>query len=170
MLQHRAVLILRDVLGWKAHEVAEYLEMSESAVNSATLRARKGMHGVRPKNKAEPSLIQSYLENYVAAWEGRDIGRLVGLLKQDVVMSMPPLPIWFAGRDRLVGFVSHVAFGNSAEKWRAIPIAANNQQGIALYNQQPNSNDFVFFGIHVLVIEGDGIGRIDHFMVGQCHS
>ena len=89
--QHRAVLILRDVLGWKAREVAEHLEMSESAVNSATLRARQGVQAQTIFPHPDPDIVNHFLDQYVAAWESRDVSGLVSLLKEDVVMSMPPM-------------------------------------------------------------------------------
>ena len=165
--QHRAVLILRDVLGWKATEVADHLEMSESAVNSATLRARQGLQGEKIRNKAEPAVVQRFLDDYIAAWEGRDIGRLVTLLKEDVIMSMPPLPIWFGGQERVTAFVAHIPFAAGQSAWKAHPVAANGQAGVAIYQQPPGNTDYLFFGIHVLTMADQGIERIDHFMAGD---
>lgn len=164
--QQRAILILRDVLGWKTREVAAFLEMSEPAVNSATLRGRKRLLGTKSRRSVEPMVVQTFLDGYVAAWESKDMVGLVGLLKQDVVMSMPPLPIWFGGLDRVAGFVGHVPFNPLGGGWRARVVGVNGQAGVALYGTRPGSSP-VFFGVHALTIEPEGIARIDHFMAGD---
>ena len=104
--RQRAVLILRDVLGWSADEVAHLLESTTASVNSALQWARSTLEQQRaagrlntvqpaPSGEVERSLVRRYIE----AWDAVDVGRLAGLLKNDVVLTMPPLPLRYAGRD-----------------------------------------------------------------------
>src|SRR5688572_10513501 len=102
-LQHlpptqRAALILRDVLGWSASEVAELLETSVAAVNSALQRARATLETRRPSASTDEA-TDSLAARYIAAWQSRDIDALVALLHEDVIISMPPTPTWFRGSD-----------------------------------------------------------------------
>jgi RNA polymerase sigma-70 factor (TIGR02960 family) len=106
-LQHlpamqRAVLILRDVLGWSAAEVATLLETTVASVNSALQRARTT---VEARRAAQPSSDhESLAARYIEAWQSRDIDALAALLHEDVTVSMPPVPTWFRGRDAARAF------------------------------------------------------------------
>jgi RNA polymerase sigma-70 factor (ECF subfamily) len=114
-LQHlparqRAVLILRDVLAWRAAEVADLLGATTAAVNSALQRARTQLAQVAPAEGevAEPASAdhRALLDQYVAAFENADIAALLRLLRDDVELEMPPRPTWFAGRDAVGRFLT----------------------------------------------------------------
>ena len=168
--QDRAVLILRDVLGWKAKEVSDYLEISVSGVNSALLRARKSIKDVHYRNPASKDLIENYLDAYLLAWETKDIHKFTGLLKEDVIMSMPPLPVWFQGIQNLQPFFEHLLFENENRKdfrWKLKPLPTNGQPGFVIYEKVPDRADYTFFGVQVLTIGEEGIEQIDHFMAGD---
>ncbi len=105
-LQHlpatqRAVLILREVLGWSAAEVATLLDTTVASVNSALQRARATVDA-RPVS--EPAELDPIATRYIDAWQARDIDALVALLHDDVTISMPPVPTWFRGRDAARAF------------------------------------------------------------------
>ena len=115
-LQHlsatqRAVLILRDVLGFSAREVAESLDTSVASVNSALQRARKAVAERLPERSQQETLralgderVRELVEAYIDAWERGDVDALRALLAEDAVFSMPPWPIWWRGRETIAGF------------------------------------------------------------------
>src|SRR5687768_14370149 len=107
-LQHlpatqRAALILCGVLGWSAAEVAELLDTTVPAINSALQRARARLDA-RRRAEVEPAAADAIAARYIAAWEAGDLEALVALLHQDVTISMPPLPSWFRGRPSVSAF------------------------------------------------------------------
>ena len=157
-------------MNWKAGEVADYLEITESAVNSALLRARKALDNAdvtKYRNPAKPEVIESYLERYVDAWETKDISKLVQLLKQDAVLNMPPFPSWYRGRERVKAFLTTLPFADDAEwSWKLYSIGVNGQPGFAFYERCEHEETEKLFGIEVLTIAEDGIERIDHFLAG----
>jgi RNA polymerase sigma-70 factor (TIGR02960 family) len=108
-LQHlpatqRAALILRDVLGWSASEVAALLDTTVAAVNSALQRARATLETRRPSVDTAPAATDSLAARYIAAWQSGDVEALVALLHEDVIVSMPPTPTWFRGSDAARAF------------------------------------------------------------------
>src|SRR5437762_4033005 len=112
-LQHlsarqRAVLILRDVLGFSARETADALETTSVSVDSALQRAHKAVDARVPKQSQQTTLhqlgdttLRDLVDRYVAAWEGNDVDAVVAMLADDARMTMPPLPSWYAGRDAI---------------------------------------------------------------------
>ena len=135
-LQHlpgrqRAVLILRDVLGWPAAEVAELLGTSTVAVKSALQRARErlGALGLAEDDVTEPG-PSDLLDRYVTAFATADVTALTALLRADATMEMPPYRNWFAGRADVVAFL---AARMRAGRVDAVPAAANGQPAVAIY-------------------------------------
>ena len=128
--RQRAVLTLRDVLAFRTAEVAEMLDTTTAAVDSALRRARAHLHQVGPvqDDLAEPDeeSRQALLERYVDAFTRADPGALVDLLRADVEMEMPPIPTWFTGRQAVVGFLAgHVL--RHRDQWHLVPTRANGQ-------------------------------------------
>ena len=108
-LQHlpatqRAVLILRDVLGWSASEVASLLDTTVVAINSALQRARATLETRRTTSEPSTADADALAARYIAAWESGDVNALVALLHEDVTISMPPVPTWFRGREAARAF------------------------------------------------------------------
>src|SRR6266404_2507474 len=132
-LQHltpaqRAILLLREVLEWPASEVAEWLNLSVPAVNSALQRARRTLQHLHmfpedPFALASPQL-QTLLDRYVALWEQADIPGLVALLREDAWFTMPPIPAWFQGRAAIAMFFQTTTF-TFPGKWRLLSTRAN---------------------------------------------
>jgi len=140
-VRQRAVLILRDVVQFSAAEVAELLETTPAAVNSSLQRARAHLAEVSPieDNLTEPDSDypadrRDLLDRYCAAFENADMAALTALLQDDVKLEMPPLPIWFTGRDTVVRFLVARAFTTPGDIV-LLPTAANGQPAVAEYRR-----------------------------------
>jgi RNA polymerase sigma-70 factor, ECF subfamily len=130
--RQRAVLVLRDVLGWSAAEAADLLDASVPAVNSALQRARTTIErelGVRPVRGARAG-EQALLQRYVDAWERADMDSLVALLREDAVLSMPPGPS-VAGAAAVGAFLARVC---GASRLVATATSANRQPAVAMWD------------------------------------
>ena len=172
-LQHlsplqRAVLVLRDVLGWQAREVAEMLGTSTAAVNSALQRARTQLAETRPAPEAldeptEPE-VRDVLDRYMSAFEHADVDALAELLRTDVELEMPPIPTWFIGRDTVREFLTRVVL-HTPDQWRLAYTRANGAPAFALYMRAPDgsSGSFQAHGLDVLALAGGRIARIVAF-------
>jgi RNA polymerase sigma-70 factor (ECF subfamily) len=133
--RQRAALVLRDVLAWPAAEVAELLELSTAAVNSALQRARAQMAKISPAEETvamTPDVDAKVLHQFVTAFEAADMTALAALLRQDVELEMPPIPTWFAGRDAVTGFLAaRILPGNRS---RLVTTQANGCPAAATYH------------------------------------
>ena len=171
--RQRAVLILRDVLGWSAKETATVLHATVGAVNAALQRARSTLKRHLPARRlewtsdTEPTEAErSLLQRYVDAHERADASALVELLREDARLTMPPTPTWYDGRDAIVTFHAEQLFG-PGYRWRFVLTAANRQPAVAFYARAPGESEYRASVIDVLRIEGGLIGRIDAFVLPQ---
>jgi len=133
--KQRAVLILRDVLEFSAAEVADLLGTSPAAVNSALQRARAGLDGVPAEaDVAEPDdeAVRALVDRYIRAFEAADVGALVGLLTDDAVLEMPPVPLWYLGKSGYGRFMDRL-FAMRGRDWRMVPARANGQPAVVAY-------------------------------------
>ena len=172
-LQHlpgtqRAVLILREVLGYSAAEVAEMLDTTPASVNSAMQRARQAVDERVPERTQQAELaalgedgLKALVDDFVAAWERADIDALVALLSDDAQFTMPPLPAWFDGRDNVAMFFRERIFETP---WRIRPLEINCQPGIATYIQQPGEAGFTLGAVNALSIRDGRISRLNGFL------
>jgi RNA polymerase sigma-70 factor (ECF subfamily) len=161
--RQRAVLILRDVLGWAAAEVAELLDMSSIAVHSSLRRARDAIARHDPgavSAKALGSDQEALLARYVDAFERFDVDRLVSLLREDAVMSMPPRALWLQGAETIRTWWGGP--GSTCRGTRLVPTAANGAPAFALY--RPTEGSFEAFAIQVVDVVGDRIGGLHTFI------
>jgi RNA polymerase sigma-70 factor (TIGR02960 family) len=169
--KQRAVLILRDVLGWSAKEVAVALDDSVGAVTSALQRARKrlGETDRRPLTSGEPEL--ALVKRFMAAWDAVDIDGLVALLTEDAVMTMPPERMSFAGASAIGGFFATVPREGRLDEIRLVLTAANRQPALAAY-ALTDGGAYQPYGLMVLQIEDDLISAIvgfpDPWLFEQC--
>ena len=173
-LQHlpprqRAVLILRDVLGWPAAEVAGLLQMSVIAVNSALRRARDGLRqaGVGEDDVREPTDAgtRAIVDQYATAFENADVAALTRLLAADAVLEMPPTPTWFAGREAVARFLGTRVLGAPGD-FLLTGTGANGQPAFAAYLREPD-DVFRAHAIQVLTVSGGLVSRIVSFNDGR---
>jgi RNA polymerase sigma-70 factor, ECF subfamily len=164
--RQRAVLILRDVLAWPAAEVAELLEMTTTAVNSALRRARARLAEVAPAetgiSPAGGRPIRDTIERYLAAFERADVTELARLLREDAVLEMPPLPAWLRGKDNVLRFFARYILTEPGLH-KMVLTAANGQPAAAAYRRAADGR-FEAHAIQVLTVTAGGISRIDAFL------
>jgi RNA polymerase sigma-70 factor, ECF subfamily len=163
--RQRAVLILRDVLQWRASEVADLLGTTTTAVNGLLLRARTRIEqaGLAQEEISEPSETRqrALLDRYAAAFENADASALSRLLQEDATFEMPPIPTWFAGRGRIGQFLGDHVFGMPGE-FRMLPVASNTQPGFACYLLGPDGR-YHAHAVQVLTIGDAAIAHVVSF-------
>ncbi|WTL69439.1 sigma-70 family RNA polymerase sigma factor [Streptosporangium sp. NBC_01495] len=165
--RQRAVLILRDVLGWPAKQTATLLEGSVASVNSALQRARTTLREHLPERRldwapsAEPTERErTVLRRYMDAMERADLTAVADLLAEDVRTAMPPWPMWFRGRDAVVAALAASWDAGSPDyvgRFRMVPTRANRQPAVAAYVRRLGEPVHSAFAISVLRIENDRI-------------
>jgi len=169
--RQRAVLILRDVLGWHAAEVADLLGTTTTATNSALQRARAQLQQVAPsedeiREPSDPGDL-AMLNRYAAAFENADMAALTELLRDDAVLEMPPLPAWFAGREHIALFLRAHLLRQPGE-FAMVPTAANGQPALGAYRRGPDG----LFRATSLATRSLSLERIDLWteLLLICHS
>lgn len=160
--RQRAILILSDVLDWHASEIAHLLEQSVSAVNSALHRARVTLAQNYHK-KDEQKMTQAgradaatnaLLSRYMHAWETDDVGGLVALLKEDAILSMPPIPSWYRGREAIRFILLTEPFGAAIQnRWRLYPTRANGEPAFILYQFDESKSVYHAFGVQIVTLD-----------------
>jgi len=180
-LQHlpanqRAVLILREVLGYSATEAAESLETTTASVNSALQRARKTVDERLPEQSQQATLralgddgLREVVEGYMAAMARGDVDAVMSMLSEDAAWSMPPLAAWFTGREALEGFLR---MGPLSGAWRWSHAAgwANGQPAVGSYTWDDGENAYLPFALDVLTLEGAHIREITSFITRSTES
>jgi hypothetical protein len=161
--QQRAVLVLRDVLGFPAAEVAGMLGTTPAAVNSALIRARAGIRPDRdvrdvplPRSAAEAAVV----ERFVDAFERFDLDRLVALLTGDARLTMPPEPVEFRGPLAIAGFFESHLWG---AELKLVSTRANDQPALALYLADPCAPIWRVSSLAVLTLRGNRVCAITRF-------
>jgi RNA polymerase sigma-70 factor (ECF subfamily) len=173
-LQHlpprqRAVLLLRDVVGWQATEAAELLEMTVVAVNSALQRARSTLEQIRDQPGAEvttprDAATRTLLERYMRAWENADLNGLIALLREDASYAMPPLPCCYRGRADVEAFIRNVLLaGDARGRYRVQAVEANGVPAVAMYQLEADGS-YAARAIQVMEIVGDRIVGVNAFL------
>ena len=161
-----AVLVLRDVLGFHASEVADMLDTTVESVNSALKRARSSMQRRRPPADYKPAPAvnspseDAMVNKFVSAWESADVDSLVALLTDDVFISMPPMPFEYQGRDLVARFCAGI-FG-AGRKFDLVRTRANGQPAFGAYLRFPNGISHGI-GLYVLTLSGDKISAMTRF-------
>jgi RNA polymerase sigma-70 factor, ECF subfamily len=168
--RQRAVLILRDVLGWSARDTASLLESSVASVNSALQRARATLQDRLPERRTEwapdsrPSVEErELLRRYLDAHERADVDALASLLREDARLTMPPLPTWYEGREAIL-IASKKGFTPDFGQLRSVAAGANMQPAAAHYLRAPDDTDFRPLALDVLRIEAGRVAEITSFI------
>jgi RNA polymerase sigma-70 factor (ECF subfamily) len=166
--RQRAVLILRDVLGFSAQEVADQLDTSVPAVTSALQRARASTESRVPVRSQQvtlrtlgPDRIRDLASRYGDAIERGDTDMLVSMLTEDAVWAMPPIPSYYRGRAAITGFLVGDVF---PEHWRHQATRANGQLAVGCYLFDEDKRRFVAAVLDVLTLDGDRIAEVDGFL------
>jgi RNA polymerase sigma-70 factor (ECF subfamily) len=172
-LQHlppnqRAALILRDVLGFSAREVAESLDTTTASVNSALQRARAMVEERVPEQSQQATLrglsderLNELVEHYSEALEQGDVEALLGMLTEDATWSMPPLPNWYRGHEAIAGFLRKGPF---TVRWRHVPTRANGQLAVGCYTWDEEQRSYRAFVLDVLTLRGTQIAEVTAFI------
>jgi len=168
--RQRAALILRDVLDWPASDAAEISGLSVPALNSALHRARRTMKQhyqpelfERAPAAADPA-TQHLLDRYVNAWHAADIEQLTRLLREDVVMAMPPSPSWYRGRAAVRAFLVATAFpAQPGIHWRLRPTRANGRPAFGVYQASALDGPYAAFGIQLVRLADGQVREITTF-------
>jgi RNA polymerase sigma-70 factor (ECF subfamily) len=174
-LQHlpatqRAVLILREVLGFSAKEVAETLDTTVASVNSALQRARASVENRVPEQSQQATLralgderLRGIVASYVDAWERSDVDAILAMLTQDAAFAMPPRPTWFGPRDEIEAFLAGFPL-SGAWRWRPLRAQANGQPALAFYSWDEEAQAFLPFALNVLTFRGSRISDVVAFV------
>jgi RNA polymerase sigma-70 factor (ECF subfamily) len=172
-LQHlpprqRAALILREVLGFSAKEVADSLGSTVASVNSALQRARKAVDERLPEKSQQATLrslgderVIELVERFVDAFERGDVEAIVGLLTEDATFAMPPYATWYRGRDAIAD--SWLMPGGPLPRLRYVPTRANGQLALGTYRFDPERRRFYAIALDVLTLQGTRIADITAF-------
>ena len=184
-LQHlparqRAALILKDVLGFSAAEVADHLETTTASVNSALQRARGTLDDKLPDRSQQENArsvgddeLRAVVEGYMEAWERGDVEGVAAMLAEDAILTMPPMATWYDGRDAVKVFLSDFAF---AKQWdgsafvpgdrtvRLVPTRANGQLAFGAYRLDRDAGVFKPYTIQMLTLRGREIVEVTGFV------
>ena len=171
--RQRAVLVLRDVLGWSANEAAEALDMSVASIKSSLQRARPVLQERLPRRRiewapgADPTAAErDLLQRYMSAAQDADAAEWTELMHEDIRITMPPNPLWFTGRDPLVGYLVQL-FDPASElhigAWRYLPTRANRQPAAAAYVRRPGTSIYRAQVLDVLHVDGGKIVEVTAF-------
>jgi RNA polymerase sigma-70 factor (ECF subfamily) len=166
--RQRAVLILRDVLGYSGAEVAKALDTTPASVYSALQRAHATMEKRRPDRSQQTTLralgdeqLEAIVARYVEAWANNDVDALVGMLTETATLAMPPIPSWYLGREAIEAVFNTAVF-DGIRSWRMVPTAANGQLAVGAY-ELGSSGVYAAHGVTVLTLRGGLIDEISHF-------
>ncbi|WP_341720917.1 RNA polymerase subunit sigma-70 [Micromonospora sp. FIMYZ51] len=166
--RHRAVLLLREVLGYPAREVADLLVSTVAAVNSALQRARAVLADRLPPQTQHQTLRtlgdaaqRDLARRYAAAWEAGDVEAVVAMLTEDARYSMPPQRIWYQGRPAIRGFLAEVL---RSYRWRFLPTWANGQLAFGTYLWDDAQESFLPAGLDLVALRGGRVAEVVSFL------
>jgi RNA polymerase sigma-70 factor (TIGR02960 family) len=163
--RQRVVLVLRDVLGFRAAEVARILDTTEDAVTNALKRARRALPGPAAERAPLPNSPgeRRIVDDFVRAFEAGDVAAVVALLTDDAWLTMPPLPLEYQGVDAVRNFLATVALRDGV-RHVLVPTRANGQPAFGCYVRDPRTPIPHAHGVIVLTLAGDRISALTRFL------
>jgi RNA polymerase sigma-70 factor (ECF subfamily) len=180
-LQHlapnqRAVLILREVLGFSAKECADLLETSVASINSALQRARAAVEERVPEQSQQQTLrtlgdeeLRELVDRYLGAWERNDVEAFTAMLAEDATFAMPPLATWYSTRDGIATW-ARLSPMSGAWRWRAEFVRANGQPTLAFYTWDEAEQAYLPFALNVLTFKGREVSNVTAFICRSIES
>ena len=175
-LQHlppnqRAALILREVLGFSAKEVAEQLDTSVASINSALQRARAAVDERVPEQSQQETLrgigdeeMREIVDRYVDAWERNDVEQFVSMITEDANFTMPPLATWYRTREGIKIWAASSSMSGDW-RWKAVVTRANGQPALGFYTWDESEGAYMPFALNVLTFRGREVAQVDAFIV-----
>jgi RNA polymerase sigma-70 factor (ECF subfamily) len=170
--RQRATLIMREVLGFSAREVADLLETTVASVNSSLQRARKTLGEQLPEQSQQTAVralgdegVRSLVRSYMQAMERSDIPAVLALLTEDATWSMPPFADWYKGVDAITGFLAEVALKDVS--WRHLPVHASGQPAVGCYMLSAERGVYELQVIDVLTLVGSRIAAVTAFLTPE---
>jgi RNA polymerase sigma-70 factor (TIGR02960 family) len=167
--RQRAVLVLRDVLGFRAAEVAEMLGSTEVAANRVLHRARRAIDGDTPPGTLEDAPLpdspqeRALVARFATAFQSGDIPGVIALLTDDALMTMPPERAEYVGPAAIGGFLSTVPAAGALERFLLVPTRANGQPAFGCYLKDPHTQIAYAYGLMVLTLRGDRVAGLAGF-------
>ncbi len=164
----RAALLLREVLGFSAREVAELMDVTAPAVNSALQRARRLVDERVTTDSQQATLrslgdirLREIVNSYTRAFEQADLDVLIGVLTEDATWSMPPSPDWYQGHEAIAAFLIG---GPLRTRWRHVPTWANGQAAVGCYAWDAQRGSYLATVLDVLTLRGERIAQVTAFI------
>jgi RNA polymerase sigma-70 factor, ECF subfamily len=164
----RAVFLLREVMGFSAAEISGQLNTTTGAVTSALQRARARVERSLPEQSQQVALsalgdakIRATVQRYTDALERGDADALIGMLTAEATWSMPPIPTWFTGHERIRAFLVRWPL---TQQWRHVPVRSNGQLAVACYIYDRDEDNYIPAAIDVLTMAGEKIAAVTGFM------
>jgi RNA polymerase sigma-70 factor, ECF subfamily len=171
--RQRAVLILRDVLGFSGQEVAEALETTPASVYSALQRAHKSIDARLPERSQQATLralgddaVRKVVDGFVAAWERSDVDALAAMLTEEATIAMPPMSTWYRGREAVAAFLRRFPLAPGM-RWRAVSAGANGQLAFGFYLWDDEQRGFIAHSVNVLALHGGRIAEITAYLTPE---
>jgi RNA polymerase sigma-70 factor, ECF subfamily len=165
--RQRASLLLRDVIGYTTTEVAAMLATSVAGINGTLQRARATLERERRAGRVARSHTQTaaaseraLVGRLVEAWHASDLNALVAVLTEDALLTMPPQPQRYVGREAIGTFFATVPRGGRLDRFRLVPTRANRQPAVAVYARDDDAGPFLAHAILVLAVDGDAIASM----------
>ena len=167
----RAVLILRDVLGFSARETAAALGTTIASANGALRRARTTLARTAPAHSQQANLralgedgLRAVVERYIDAWERGDVEAILAMLADDATFTMPPLATWYRGRAAIEVFLTRFAL---TDRWRLVPTRANGQLAFGAYAWDPEAQAWTPLTLDVLTLDGEIATDVTSFVAAS---
>jgi len=156
--RQRVVLILREVFNWSAEETAAALNLTVDSINNLLYRARKNLE---PSSYEETPAPKQHLAQFVNAWESGDVTSLIRLLHQKATFAMPPMGLWFAGRESIQRALRNLVFMPNV-KWKLILTSSNGRPAFGIYRAEGET--YQAFGILLPIFSGDEVVEVTAFL------